>query len=448
VRGHFSVGLVVVCLGLAGCITSNKKGATDNGPPKPFDGKPASQQDPIPGQLTSGNSDRLNADQMDGVLVGRVMTRYDNRGLAHAYIQVLDLDNPNPRPDSAPPRETDTEGYFYIKPLRRGHHYQLIARAQDDGHYYVGRAFATAPDIKLVITMTEDTNPADGPAVPSGVDSAQPANPAPPARQPAATMNQPIPLPGDTAAPSTSMGNPSPLNQQPGVSPERVADGTGGSGGFLPVTPKPPPVVDVPNPIVPPPPAVRPDRPRLNPTGLQTSNNFDIYSNESATRPWALLYGREVKGLALYSLAGDGTMWNMQQNRQGKVLLLDFWATDCPPCIRAIHELVSLQDQFRAYGLEVIGITYDNHPNQLDQVKAIKALRSRLRINYPTLLGNGKDCQVMREFQITRFPTLILLGEDNTVVWRSDKEGLTEEKLRSLKREIAKQLRVQMPHIP
>ena len=443
-RGHISVGLVVVCLGLAGCITSNKKGATENGPPKPFDGKPTSQQDPISGQLTSGGSDRLNPDQMDGVLVGRVMTRYDNRGLAHAYIQVSDLDNPNPRPDSAPPRETDTEGYFYIKPLRRGHHYQLIARAQDDGRYYVGRAFAIAPDIKLVITMTEDTNPVEGPAVPSGVDSAQPASPVPPARQPAATMNPPIPL-GGTGGASTSIGNPSPLDSQPGVAPERMAEGAGNSGGFLQAPPPSQPA-SIPG-ILPPPPSVRPEKPLLNPTGLQTSNNLDVYSNESATRPWALLYGREVKGLALYNL--DGSMWNMRQHRQGRVLLLDFWCTNCAPCIQAIPRLVSIQDQFRAHGLEVIGITYDNQPNQLDQVKRVKAMRSRLLINYPTLLGSGKDCQVMKEFQITCFPTVILLGEDNTVVWRSkEKEGLSEESLRSLKREIAKQLRVEMPRIP
>jgi thiol-disulfide isomerase/thioredoxin len=448
VRGYISVGLVVVCLGLAGCITSDKKNGKDNGTPKPFDGKPASQ-DPISGQLTSGGPDNLNNEPMDGVLVGRVTTRYDNRGLSHAYIEVHDLDNPNLRRDSAPPSETDRDGYFYIKPLRRGHHYQLVARAQDEGRYYIGRAFAVAPDIKLVITMTEDTNQADGPAVPSGGDSAQPAAPVAPARQPAATMSPPIPL-GDRGLPSTSAGNPLPADQQPGFSPERVADGTGNSGGFD-TMPKAP-VGDIKNPLIPPPPS-HPQKPAiLSPTGLQTSNNLDVYSNESATRPWALLYGREVKGLALYNL--DGTMWNMRQHRQGRVLLLDFWSTNCPPCIAAIPKLVSLQDQFRAHGLEVIGITYDSQPNQLDQVKRVKAMRSRLLINYPTLLGSGRECQVMSEFKVTHFPTLILLGVDhetgveNSVVWRSDEKGLTEESLRSLKREIAAQLRVQMPRNP
>jgi thiol-disulfide isomerase/thioredoxin len=43
---------------------------------------------------------------------------------------------------------------------------------------------------------------------------------------------------------------------------------------------------------------------------------------------------------------------------KGKVVLLNFWATWCPPCRTEIPELITMQRQYRAQGLRIIGITY------------------------------------------------------------------------------------------
>jgi cytochrome c biogenesis protein CcmG/thiol:disulfide interchange protein DsbE len=44
---------------------------------------------------------------------------------------------------------------------------------------------------------------------------------------------------------------------------------------------------------------------------------------------------------------------------RGKVVILDIWATWCPPCIREIPDFIKLQNQYRSQGLEIIGVSVD-----------------------------------------------------------------------------------------
>jgi peroxiredoxin len=69
-------------------------------------------------------------------------------------------------------------------------------------------------------------------------------------------------------------------------------------------------------------------------------------------------------------------------NYQGKVVLINFWATWCPPCRAEMPDLVRLQREYRKQGLQIIGIT--NPPEQKDRVR--RFARS-LKVNYPIILG-------------------------------------------------------------
>lgn len=84
--------------------------------------------------------------------------------------------------------------------------------------------------------------------------------------------------------------------------------------------------------------------------------------------------------LALKNLSGRTVRLSAYK---GKVVLLNFWATWCPPCRAEMPALVKWQRQYRTSGLQVIGVTYP--PTEASEVRQF--IRS-IRVNYPIVLGS------------------------------------------------------------
>lgn len=75
---------------------------------------------------------------------------------------------------------------------------------------------------------------------------------------------------------------------------------------------------------------------------------------------------------------------------RGKVLVVNFWATWCPPCLKEIPEFVRLQNQYGAKGVQFVGIAID----QSDKVASFMAQHG---MNYPVLIAEKDGITLARE---------------------------------------------------
>src|SRR5438105_4846240 len=64
--------------------------------------------------------------------------------------------------------------------------------------------------------------------------------------------------------------------------------------------------------------------------------------------------------------------------QKGKVVLVNFWATWCPPCRMEIPGFVDLQDRYGAQGLRIVGLSLDDKP-----LKAVAEFAVKNKMNYP-----------------------------------------------------------------
>lgn len=116
----------------------------------------------------------------------------------------------------------------------------------------------------------------------------------------------------------------------------------------------------------------------------------------------------------------------------GKVVLLDFWATWCPPCRKSIPELVSLQDRYEDQGLVVIGVSLDDPAKTSD--RQLQGFVEKNRMNYPILRGGER---VVRDYfgdERLGIPTMFIINRDGEIVDRhvGFVPGALEEALRGI----------------
>ena len=102
----------------------------------------------------------------------------------------------------------------------------------------------------------------------------------------------------------------------------------------------------------------------------------------------------------------SGRLMSLEQHR-GNVVLLDFWATWCPPCRMSIPEMIKLQEKFGENGLVILGISMDNPLTVTDE--KLRVFKKQVGINYSLLRVNKKVLQDYFGDESISIPTMFVI---------------------------------------
>lgn len=123
----------------------------------------------------------------------------------------------------------------------------------------------------------------------------------------------------------------------------------------------------------------------------------------------AKLVGRQVPEFALPTISGaePGSRIDLEDYR-GRVVLLDFWASWCPPCRTQAPIMDRVARRFEDQGVSVIGVNTGDEPD------AALAFIEQAGLTYPSVVD--LDGSVSRVFGASQLPTLVVVDPQGKVV--------------------------------
>ena len=134
----------------------------------------------------------------------------------------------------------------------------------------------------------------------------------------------------------------------------------------------------------------------------------------------ALLLSCPTAGHAVERIGGNELI-DMINAARGRVIVLNFWATWCRPCMEEIPDLIELRKAFPKDELEIIGVSVDENPAQYE------AFVDQTPFNYKVRLG-ARDAMTL--FQVSVIPRTIIIDRKGAVA-ASNGGYVSEKALRS-----------------
>lgn len=122
-----------------------------------------------------------------------------------------------------------------------------------------------------------------------------------------------------------------------------------------------------------------------------------------------------------FQLAPSFTLLNTEleevslSDYQGKVVIVDFWATWCKPCQEEIPRFIELYDEYRTQGFEMVGISTDDIEGRLKNIEGFfqELSKSGFDINYPILLA---ESEIIQQYQVPAIPAAYLINRNGEIV--------------------------------
>jgi DsbE subfamily thiol:disulfide oxidoreductase len=143
-----------------------------------------------------------------------------------------------------------------------------------------------------------------------------------------------------------------------------------------------------------------------------------------------MLFGQNKSEEAATGLSGTiapAPSWELQDANgktihssdfKGKVVILDFWATWCPPCKAEIPGFIALQNEYGKKGLAVVGISVDE-----GGAAVVKQFAQQSGMNYPVVLADEKTPRAFGG--IEAIPTTFIIDREGRIVTKH--LGFTEK---------------------
>ena len=134
-----------------------------------------------------------------------------------------------------------------------------------------------------------------------------------------------------------------------------------------------------------------------------------IFLTAEAPGPWGIdeLVGKKAPDFTLTDINGKSISIS---SLKGRAVIINFWATWCPPCRAEMPSLNRLYKEYKTKGLVVLAISTDT------SASAVKGYLSKYPFDFTILLDT--DNRASRQFRIFSIPTSFLIDKNSVIIQR------------------------------